>query len=125
MPTNLVTVTYVRRTVCGVVLVVSEVGVLCVAGCGSMLQHCGHVSHDQSLIQFHRGFDATWGNLVVQPFLGLVCPYAMGSQSEKPAESCQLGSEICVWAHVRTCSMQAPLTHCQTPPTHIQDKVLK
>ena len=64
--------------------------------------------------------DTNWGNLVVQPFLVLVCTYGVGSESEMPAERCKVRSEICVWGRMCTRSVQAPLTHCQATPTHIQ-----
>ena len=73
----------------------SEAGMPCVACTGSKVR-CGMcMGHDLRFMQFHRGLDATWCSLVDQPFLGLVCAYAMGTESEMPPESCRLAGENC------------------------------
>lgn len=119
-PISLVTVTYIRWSACGVDLAVSEVGMVCEAGSWSSMRRCVCWRCDWILLWHDKGMDANWGNLVVQPFLGLVYVYDVGSDSDMLAERCLVGSEICDWGRMCACSIHAPVTHCQTPPTHIQ-----
>ena len=70
-----------------------------------------------------EGYDTDWCNLVVPSPMGLVCTYAMGSESEMPPESCQLACEICAWWPCVYSGIHALVAHCQTPPTTIQARI--
>jgi hypothetical protein len=96
-------------------LVVCAVGMLCVAVCCGTLQRCVCMGPGQNTVWFNAGKDAIWCSLVVQPFLGLVCRYAVGNDSGMLAKSYGLTCQIlCLW--VRAC-MQRPCNFDPLPNT--------
>ena len=120
-PLNLVAVLYVCWSVGGLDLGMSAVGMPYVACIGSDLWCAAHVGHDPMFMQFHEGLDATWCSLVVQPFFGLVCMYAMGSESGMPPESCQPLAENCslgAYVHMHHPSTFNPLLGATHPDSN-------
>ena len=103
-------------------LVVCEAGMVCMAGSWSTVWRCVHGDHGWILLWRGKGMDTNWGNLVVQPFYVLMCTHGVGSDSQMPAERCQVRSEICDWGRMCACSIHAPLNHCQTTLTHISSQ---
>ena len=93
----------------------SELGMHCMAGSGSMGCVCVCVGCDLIAMQYQEGLDAILCNLVVQPLLGLVCARDLGSDAEKPTESCLLA---CGFQRVCLCAcMQHPCTFAPLPDT--------
>jgi hypothetical protein len=72
-------------------------------------------------VWYHEGKDAIWCNLVVQPFLVLVCTYAMRNDSEMPAKGCELECELLCFG---ACAcMQHPCSFVPLPNTTHPDSV--